>query len=189
MQIFRVMAKSFFYTANQRREHSSRPLRDSGFTIIEVILVLAIVGIMFFVIFGVVPEAQRNERNHSRKRTMELAAAALEEYNVTHGDYPRTPAQQSAFLATTPELGKYYTIEFRDTHDPHDTYPAMDTIAIQFAHWCNKYGNGDTQHDPIAGTDTISRLYVVWTLLEPDHPSDPTRRFAACVDNYDHSGG
>lgn len=176
------MAKRLYGMAGQRRE---RPSTDTGFTIIEVLIVLAIVGIMVLIIFFVVPEAQRNQRNHSRKHTMELVGAALEEYNINYGDYPRTNSQKNQFMATNPEIKKYHDLEFRSNTAGHEYYPPMDTLSVQFGHWCNRYGNGDEHNHPIAGTDDSLSLYAIWTLLEPDHPDDPNRRFFACIDNYD----
>lgn len=182
--ISKIAARRRLGDAFYRRKRSSDP---AGFTIIEVLIVLAIASIMILIIFFVVPEAQRNQRNHSRKHTMELVGAALEEYNMHYGDYPRTNAQRTQFRNTTPEMTKYHDLQFRPNMGSHEHYPPMDTVAIQFGHWCNRYGNGSQATDPIAGTDTSTSLYAIWTLLEPDHPDDPTRRFYACIDNYDYS--
>lgn len=154
---------------------------------IEVIIVLAIVGIMFFIIFLVVPELQRNERNYSRKRTVELVAGALEEYNQTYGSYPRTNADVNNFKNANPEITKLYGFQFREGSLGHTYWPPEDTIGVQYAHWCNRYSNGDNATDPIAGNDIQGNLYAIWTILEPDNPGDPAKRNVFCVDNYDHA--
>ncbi|HSX29758.1 MAG TPA: type II secretion system protein [Candidatus Saccharimonadales bacterium] len=155
----------------------------TGFTIIEVIIVLAIVGIIILALFIAVPSMQRNERNNRRKHTMELIGGALVEYYNTYGHYPTTSAEFDTFKNNTPELTKYYAIEFRDRNQSNNYFPAMDTIAVQQAHWCNKYGNG-TAGEPVAGSNIDRNLYVVWTLIEPDNPSSHN---TACIDNYDNS--
>ena len=157
--------------------------KNSGFTIIEVIIVLAIAGLIILVLFIAVPAMQRNERNNRRKHTMELIGGALVEYYNTFGHYPTTAAEFDTFKNNTPELVKYYALEFRDKNQSNGYFPAMDTIAVQQGHWCNKYGNG-TAGEPVAGTNVDRNLYVVWTLQEPDRPSN---RNVACIDNYDHS--
>jgi len=59
------------------------------------------------------------------------------------------------------------------------TFPPLDTVAIRYGHWCNRYGNGENPTDPIAGTDANITMYVIWTRLEASN-----QQFTYCVDNY-----
>lgn len=56
----------------------------SGFTIIEVVLVLAIAGMIFMIVFLAVPAMQRNQRDTRRKADLNRAIAAVSQYKSSH---------------------------------------------------------------------------------------------------------
>ena len=63
--------------------------RDDGFTIIEVLIVLAIAGLIMLIVFLAVPALQRNARNTSRKSDASSLASAISEYiNNNDGQLP-----------------------------------------------------------------------------------------------------
>ena len=51
--------------------------RESGFTIIEVLIVLAIAGLIMLIVFLAVPALQRNSRNRGRENDASLLATAV----------------------------------------------------------------------------------------------------------------
>ncbi len=53
-----------------------------GFTIIEVVLVLAIAGLIFLMVFLALPALQRAQRDTQRKQTISRIAAALEQARI-----------------------------------------------------------------------------------------------------------
>jgi len=53
---------------------------NKGFTIIEVMIVLAIAGLILLIVFLAVPALQRNSRNTSRKSDAAAILAAISEY-------------------------------------------------------------------------------------------------------------
>lgn len=52
-----------------------------GFTIIEVVLVLAIAGLIFAMVFIALPALQRSQRDQSRKNDASTVAAAITSWN------------------------------------------------------------------------------------------------------------
>ena len=52
-----------------------------GFTIIEVVLVLAIAGLIFAMVFIALPALQRSQRDQSRKNDVSTVAAAINNWN------------------------------------------------------------------------------------------------------------
>ena len=52
----------------------------TGFTIIEVVLVLAIAGLIFLMVFIALPALQRNQRDTQRKNDMARLNTAIENY-------------------------------------------------------------------------------------------------------------
>jgi prepilin-type N-terminal cleavage/methylation domain-containing protein len=64
-----------------------KKLQDNkkGFTIIEVLIVLAIGGLILLVVFLAVPALQRNSRNTQRKSDVSALAGAINEFNANNG--------------------------------------------------------------------------------------------------------
>lgn len=54
--------------------------RKKGFTIVEVILVLAIAGLIFMMVFMAVPALQRNTRDAKRREDILLMVEAIKDY-------------------------------------------------------------------------------------------------------------
>ncbi|PIZ62061.1 hypothetical protein COY17_03130 [Candidatus Saccharibacteria bacterium CG_4_10_14_0_2_um_filter_52_9] len=64
---------------------------NQGFTIIEVMIVLAIAGLIMLIVFLAVPSLQRNSRNTQRKNDVGSLLSALSEYvSNNNGQLPAT---------------------------------------------------------------------------------------------------
>lgn len=158
--------------------------RQSGFTIIEVIIVLAIMGLIILVLFLVVPVLQRNSRNYARKNAINYIAAQLQDYYALHdANYPyygtaETTATRDAFIASllvnSPAQG--YTITYTDANQSHSLpydggMDNLDTIYIMAGHFCQRdpgIGPGDPDY-PFKGSGFSSDNYAyiaVATILE-----------------------
>jgi prepilin-type N-terminal cleavage/methylation domain-containing protein len=139
---------------------------DFGFTIIEVLIVIAIAGLILVIIFLAIRATQRNNRNLGRKNFVALTAAALDEYYTSNNStYPDTPTQICNFLqqylpnqtggaiACTPtyvpvrncvlvSLDLYDVCFHNRSVSPH-VYPnnlpvvPYDEVSVQLGHWCN----------------------------------------------------
>lgn len=59
--------------------------KESGFTIIEVLIVLAIAGLIMVVVFLAVPALQRSQRNNSRKADANNLASSISEVMSNNG--------------------------------------------------------------------------------------------------------
>jgi len=59
--------------------------REEGFTIIEVLIVLAIGGLIMLIVFLAVPALQRNARNTQRKNDVSNLLGAVAEYTSNNG--------------------------------------------------------------------------------------------------------
>lgn len=115
---------------------SLRKLRnEKGFTIVEVVLVLAIAGLIFLIVFLALPALQRSRRDTQRKADVSRVMAQLESYAGNNdGSYPTATggntatefgdaaADTNAFIASyvltqgstlnNPGSGSLYTILF-----------------------------------------------------------------------------
>ncbi len=64
---------------------------NKGFTIIEVMIVLAIAGLILLIVFLAIPALQRNSRNTQRKNDVAAVLAGVSEYsNNNNGTLPTT---------------------------------------------------------------------------------------------------
>lgn len=72
--------------------------QKKGFTIIEVVLVLAIAGLIFLMVFIALPALQRNTRDTARKNDADIIASAVTSYTGNNrGAFP-TKAKLSSYL-------------------------------------------------------------------------------------------
>lgn len=76
--------------------------KEKGFTIIEVVLVLAIAGLIFLIVFLAVPALQRSQRDQQRKSDVGRVIAAVQDWKSNH----RGQLPAAADLAST---GAFYT--------------------------------------------------------------------------------
>jgi prepilin-type N-terminal cleavage/methylation domain-containing protein len=73
--------------------------KEHGFTIIEVVLVLAIAGLIFMMVFIALPALQRSQRDTQRKNDLSRTQTAITSYtSSTRGALPSTPAAWNAFV-------------------------------------------------------------------------------------------
>lgn len=81
-----------------------------GFTIIEVLIVLAIAGLIMLVVFLAVPALQRNARNTQRKSDVSALLGALTEFSANNnGKLPATGTEQTAALGNA-KTGYYSNV-------------------------------------------------------------------------------
>jgi len=81
--------------------------RKEGFTIIEVLIVLAIAGLIMLIVFLAVPTLQRNARNTQRNHDASLVAAAAVECLNNHNGLAtscNTPALLAIYTTTLSQL-------------------------------------------------------------------------------------
>ncbi len=71
-----ILYKHNFNKKGERMKKNNQ----KGFTIIEVVLVLAIVGLIFMVVFLAIPRLQRAQRDSTRKRHLGDLQAAIDNY-------------------------------------------------------------------------------------------------------------
>ena len=57
--------------------NKNKNLTKKGFTIIEVVLVLAIAGLIFLMVFLALPALQRSQRDTQRKQDVAMVVTAL----------------------------------------------------------------------------------------------------------------
>lgn len=91
--------------------NSIQSRKEQGFTIIEVLIVLAIAGLIMLVVFLAIPALQRNQRNSGRQSDASRIATAVNDYITdSQGTLPTNTTGLSAItgavgnLSTMPAL-------------------------------------------------------------------------------------
>jgi len=96
---------------------SSLLKREKGFTLIEIVLVLAIAGLLLVIVFLAVSGAQKSRRDSQRKGDLSRLGAQLESYASNNaGAYPAGSLQAATFTPYVPSnfndptTGSAYTL-------------------------------------------------------------------------------
>lgn len=72
---------------------------SKGFTIIEVVLVLAIAGLIFLMVFIALPALQKGQRDAQRKSDLSRISVQMQSYlQSTRGTVPNSPEQLANFV-------------------------------------------------------------------------------------------
>lgn len=78
---------------------SRQQLKEKGFTIIEVVLVLAIAALIFLMVFIALPALQRNQRDQDRKTVLGKVASGISSFQSTNrGESPVAPADLKDYV-------------------------------------------------------------------------------------------
>jgi len=81
-----------------------------GFTIIEVVLVLAIAGLIFLMVFIALPALQSSQRDTARKGDVSTVASSVNSYiSGNRGNFPDTSQLETQLGATGADANKKYT--------------------------------------------------------------------------------
>lgn len=140
--------------------------KQQGFTIIEVVLVLAIAGLIFLMVFIALPALNRGQRDTQRRNDVSRFSAQVTQYQSNNkGDVPDTFDATSA----TSFITKYMNNEWKDpTGDNYDFVAAGTakddltglTKAGQWTYASAKVCSGETM------TTGGTRNYVIAMKLE-----------------------
>lgn len=119
--------------------------KESGFTIVEVMIVLGIAGLIILIVFLAVPALQRNARNTERTNDASLVGAAVNECLANRNGQVASCNEQSEIAAyvDTSKLRQLTDVQASTTApatSPIDT----DTINVAFARKCDAAGSAPT---------------------------------------------
>lgn len=107
--------------------------QNQGFTIIEVLIVLAIAGLIMLIVFLAVPALQRNSRNTARKNDVGRVGAAVTEFSTSNnGRTPTSPADKTTVLNFSGDLAQYDSsnVSIASSHTNGGTSNASSLIIV-----------------------------------------------------------
>ncbi|MGZ6004596.1 MAG: type II secretion system protein [Candidatus Saccharimonadales bacterium] len=104
---------------------------NKGFTIIEVLIVLAIAGLIILIVLLAVPALQRNQRNTSRKNDATRIAGAITNFeSANSGSLPTTTADLTTVTNDAGNLSQFTSLT-NSTSEPAATGAATsDTFYV-----------------------------------------------------------
>lgn len=83
--------------------------RTEGFTIIEVLIVLAIAGLIMLIVFLAVPALQRNSRNNGRRNDVSRMAAAVNDFVTNRNGNLPTTAEFGTIVTNLGNMSQFTT--------------------------------------------------------------------------------
>src|SRR5579883_2934846 len=136
-------------------KRSAYQSRRAGFTIIEVMIVLAIAGLIMLIVFLAVPALQRSSRNTQRKNDVSSIAGAIANYiDNNGGTVPGSVAASGTDVqfcclscatgnTETAKLGYYLPANVSlVTNSASPAKPTKDTVVIDVGYSCNATNTG-----------------------------------------------
>jgi prepilin-type N-terminal cleavage/methylation domain-containing protein len=132
--------------------------RAEGFTIIEVMIVLAIAGLIMVIVFIAVPQLQRNQRDNARQNIANRVKAELETYaGNNQGAYPFGPAATG-----TGNIGDFVTRYITGKVKVADPTTGADVVDGSAATKGKPIGFGTAPSTTLPTGLTHGQFYVVY---------------------------
>ncbi len=130
---------------------SKQELKQKGFTIIEVVLVLAIAALIFLMVFIALPALQRNQRDTARKQELGKVISAVTTYQSNNRG--KSPTSSAADLQA---FAKYLDGTYGTNLSIKDKNGQSQTVTgIQLTTTVVVVGSGVTTGNASASNDEI----------------------------------
>lgn len=142
-----------------------------GFTIIEVVLVLAIAGLIFLMVFIALPALQRSQRNTRRSQDMARILSALNDYQANNnGQMPcQTPFDGNGCYKQDSQLTnfieRYVVGEKPKTSLNGYTAVALDENGNCYESFCDP--DGSTYAMTVFTWNSVTETYFEWKEGDP----------------------
>ena len=136
-------------------------INKKGFTIIEVVLVLAIAGLIFLMVFIALPALQRSQRNTRRRQDMARILSAVTEYVANNNTSPVHKATSSWYDKDGASLDEKFPIRYIEENLDESKTSSFDsgkigrriyTFGCQDGKSCDKFTDPDGSLYKIAAT-------------------------------------
>lgn len=135
-------------------------MKDKGFTIIEVVLVLAIAGLIFLMVFIALPALQSSQRDTARRSDVSIVSSAISTYTSNNrGAFPGQDALRNYVdgLSDNSNVNEIVVRPNNNDFEPQD--------AIIYVRQGVKCGES-TATQELTTQGATQRSYVVVTRLE-----------------------
>lgn len=130
--------------------------KQRGFTIIEVMIVLAIGGLIMLIVFLAIPALQRNQRNNARNSDASRIAAGINECLANRNGQTTSCLDDAQWNVGT--LAELSTVDATNSATTDLGTGSTTAVVVGFQRTCNPQGDND-----VAGS---ARQYAVLFQLE-----------------------
>src|ERR1041385_6236773 len=89
--------------------------KEGGFTLLELLIVIVIIGILALLIIPNITSAPKKARDTGRKTDLRAIQKALEEYFVSNNIYPASATWQTDLTAGNPPILKTIPVDPKNT--------------------------------------------------------------------------
>lgn len=134
--------------------------KQKGFTIIEVLIVLAIAGLILLIVFLAVPALQRNSRNTQRKNDVSRVLGAAQEV-INNNQGAMASLTQPNLVTAIGTLGYYQSANISIGAGAQTNATTVDTVVLRTGATCVAPG-GAGYGNAIAGT--ARQIAILYTL-------------------------
>ncbi len=144
-----------------------------GFTIIEVMIVLAIAGLIMLIVFLAVPALQRNSRNTQRKNDVGIILGGMAEWNNNHNGQLPSSTEFTNNVLSNVKVGFYVTSDISYDNGAGTTVNNPDDVnkvVIVAGGKCDTANAGNATRSTAAGASkrSLAALYTVETGGTPE---------------------
>lgn len=134
--------------------------KQKGFTIIEILIVLAVAGLVLSLILLVLPSLQRSGRNNQRKQDVQLILGGISNYSLNNsGAFPDNTdfvnSLKLSYFSTTDGVG----LELLSPRNTISGDPTLDKVIIANYQKCNDAHDDATPY--AAGYTDVVALYRI----------------------------
>jgi prepilin-type N-terminal cleavage/methylation domain-containing protein len=147
---------------------------QSGFTIIEVMIVLAIAGLILVVVLIAVPQLQRNQRNSSRTADATRTAASVSNIIANKKGVAFAATDLTTLNEDLGSLSQYTAAQVTFGNAASVTNPS--SIVIRSGAKCDPSGNG-------TAIANAGRTFVVLYATEDSNSTSTTNGTPQCVES------
>jgi prepilin-type N-terminal cleavage/methylation domain-containing protein len=139
--------------------------QSAGFTLIEILVVLAIAGLILGLVIGALPAMQRNSNNNRRKQDVAAILGAVSRYGLNHsGNFP-DPADgylQFTRLSIYEPAQVFATALSAGTAAPSSPNTNLETVFVNNYQKCSTTSPGSSTSVGAGYSDVVA-LYAIET--------------------------
>jgi prepilin-type N-terminal cleavage/methylation domain-containing protein len=142
--------------------------KEKGFTIIEVVLVLAIAALIFLMVFIALPALERSQRDTARKNDVGIVSSGVESYiSNNQGNFPKT-ADLGSYVTNISSNTTAADVTVNTSSGPTSSpvAPVLGGIEVTQATQCGSSTAGTASGDGETLTTGTTNQYTVVTQLE-----------------------
>lgn len=136
----------------RRSDAVGRAPRAAGFTIIEVMIVLAVAGLILLLVFEAIPRLERNSRNNQRRQDVQAILEAVSHYELNDsGKFPDNCGGLGHPACTAVEAGSPNDYFLRFSANAQTLYKDPNQVLIRA-----QTSGSATDQNPVTDANTVT---------------------------------